>query len=511
MGGEEPLMLVPLHYPPGMVRTGTNYSAKGRWIDGNLVRWREGIMQAVPGWVKLSKSDDSQVDGSNPVRGMHAWADNLAVPQLAFGTYTHLYHFTQGTLTDITPVGMTKLTTGGSEGNIARITTGGYGQGAFGAGAFGVGDTAISTIQEATTWQLDNYGEDLIALAYGDGSIWRYDLSLSTMAVLTNAPIDCAGVVVTPERFIVALGPADDPRKISWADQDDPTDWTASPTNQAGDTFIATPGVILAGRRLVDETLIWTSTDLYTMRYVGGTFIYSVPQVGQACGAVSRHCMATFGGQAAWMGSKSFYVYTGQVQALDCPVADAVFGDINETQISQIWAEHRSDHHEIWWHYPSAAANTCDKHVVWNYKENWWALGSGMRRTAGVDQGVFQNPILADDTGKVWKHELGSSRLDPDSTELVPYIEGAPFEIGNGDQVMEITSFIPDEATLGDLDVAFYTSMYPTDSEAETAVSSTQPTDVRLTARQARLKLTEDQPGWRWGMPRIEVVAGSRR
>lgn len=43
--------LLPLNFPPGMFRNGTNYQSKGRWYDGNLVRWVRGVMQAIGGWL----------------------------------------------------------------------------------------------------------------------------------------------------------------------------------------------------------------------------------------------------------------------------------------------------------------------------------------------------------------------------------------------------------------------------------------------------------------------------
>jgi len=45
----------PLKLPPGMFRNGTEYQAKGRWIDGNLVRFVEKTIRPIGGWSNLQK------------------------------------------------------------------------------------------------------------------------------------------------------------------------------------------------------------------------------------------------------------------------------------------------------------------------------------------------------------------------------------------------------------------------------------------------------------------------
>lgn len=48
--------LVALNLPPGAYRNGTKYQAKGRFFDTNLVRWLEGILRPVGGWVAIQWS-----------------------------------------------------------------------------------------------------------------------------------------------------------------------------------------------------------------------------------------------------------------------------------------------------------------------------------------------------------------------------------------------------------------------------------------------------------------------
>lgn len=496
---------VPMKLQPGMSRPGTIYESKGRWYDGTLVRWFEGVMQPVGGWQKLQTSAPADVNVGNPVRGAHVWRRNLGTPQVGLGTATKLYHFEEGVLTDITPV---VFTTGGVD---ATQTSGAFGQGAFGAGAFGVGDSSVDTLVEANSWQMDNYGEDLVAVAYSDGQLLYWDRSVGgAAAALSNAPTDNLGVVVTPEKFLVALGADGDPRKIRWADQDDATIWTPANTNQAEDRDLPTEGQIMGGARTRSETLIWTDTALFAMRFIGGTFVYTIPEIGKG-GAISRMAWQVVDSKAYWMGPRGFYEYDGSVRRLPSEVADFVFNDLNRTQASKIWCEKRAQYGEVTWYYPSAVSTECDRYVTYNYMMGIWYFGA-LERTGGVDQGVLDYPINSDASGDIYQHEIGVSYLDPDDVALVPYAASGPVELGQGDRVMVLDDIYPDERTLGDLRFKIWTADGPTGVEVENGpYTAAEIINLRLEARQMRIEIEQVNPGWRFGVPRLDLQPGGMR
>lgn len=494
---------LPINLPPGIYRPGTKYQARGRYYDANLVRWHENAMQAIGGWVALEKTTPAvaQVNIGARCAGMLAWRANDGTAHLVMGTPGTLYHFSGGVLTNITPSG---FTAGQADASTARAL---YGAGAYGAGVYGTGDSAQEALIEAQNWAMDSFGEDLVACAHSDGKLYYWDKSVGGVATtISSAPTGCVGVVVTPERFIVALGAGGDRRKVQWSDQESTTSWTPSETNQAGDFPLTGVGQILAGRRSRNETLIWTDADLFAMRYVGGTLVYSIQQVGSACAAISRRAMAVVDTKAAWMGARSFFTYDGYVSPLPSDVGDYVFSDLNRTQVSKIWADVRSEFGEVTWNYPSAGSTECDRYVTYNYAAGHWLIGT-LGRTAGVDRGVFPVPILCDSSGNAWKHESGNSHGG-----LTPFAESGPVEIGSGDQVMHVTGLIPDEKTLGGVQLSLIAAMHPTATETTYGpYSMANPTSVRITARQVRLKVTQASAGWRMGTPRLEVTPGGRR
>lgn len=496
------MALIPLKVPAGVYRNGTDYEGQGRWLDSNLIRWKEGSLRPVGGWGERKASAFAAAP-----RAMHTWVDNSDNYHIAAGTYNKLYHMNDGgTVVDITPAGLT-------EGIEDANTNLGYGGSFYGNGLYGVErvDTGIVD-QFATTWDLDNWGEYLLACSDADGKIYEWQLDSATptvAAVLSNAPTGCLGMIVTDERFVMAFGAGGNPRKVQWSDREDNNTWTPAATNEAGDLELQTAGQYMDSCRVRGRTLIVTDTDAHAATYQGPPFVYGIERVGTACGAVSRQSLAAIGEGAFWMGQNGFFSFNGtSVQEVQCDVADYVFNDLNTSQASKIAGVHNSQFGEVWWFYPSGGATENDRYVAYDYKENHWHFGS-IDRTACVDRGVFNSPIWADSSGNVYNHEL----VGYPYSGALPFIESGPISLGSGDNVMKVNKLIPDELNQGDVQVSFKTRFYPNDTERTYGpYTSANPTSVRFTGRQVRMRIETVSPtDWRAGIMRVEATAGGRR
>lgn len=490
-------MLIPLDIPPGVKRGGTDLQSAGRWRDASLVRWWDGTMQPVGGWT--TRVSDTL---NAACRGAIAWTDNSADRRLAFGTYNKLYVLSaSGTLSDITPVGLTA----GIEDAAANL---GYSGGFYGSGTYGTPRSDTGAVTPATTWELDTWGEYLIACSDADGAIYEWQLDTGVLpTAVTNAPTGNASAFVTDERFLVALGAGGNPRKVQWSDREDNTTWTAAATNEAGDFSLKTGGELRKAIRCRGQALLLTTLDAHTMTYVGPPFVYGFERVGESCGIISAKAAAPVDGGAIWMGRRAFYSFGGgRVEKLDCEVADYLFNNINTSQASKVYAVNNAQFGEVWWFYPSAASTECDSYVAYSYRTGSWMTGT-LARCAGVDRGTFASPVWLSPTGGIYSHEVGVSH---DGASV--YAESGPISIGNGDSVMVATSLIPDEGTQGDCSVVFKTRFHPNDTEREYgSYSMAAPTDVRFTGRQVRMRVTGTDVDWRWGVPRLEAKPGGRR
>jgi hypothetical protein len=529
--------LVPLDIPPGIFRNGTPYQARGRWHDGNLVRFFSGTIEPIGGW--RTAQTDSGVDVatlSGIPRGAIAWRGLSGNVYVAVATTNKLYVLVQGTLYDITPVGFVV--------GIPDTTTasGSYGAGVYGGGSYGVG-SVTSALIDADTWQLDTFGDYLVGVSTSDKKpyIWLGNTANPAVVIdisaATGAPTTTAALVVTPEKFLMALGTSNQ-RRISWASQAAYNVWGPLVTNSAGGYDLATDGRIMTGQRTKNETLIWTDVDVHAARYVGGLAIYRFDQVGDKCGIISRKAKTVVDTTAFWMGKNSFFMYDGFVRSLNSEVSDYVFNDFNTTQAAKVWSMSVAEFGEVWWFYPSSASTECDRYVVYNYRENHWTIGQ-LTRTAGVDSGAAQYPIMCDSAGRVYEHEILQSRpavvasqpgieLLTETNEFLvmetgdihlaaeqtaPYLESGPVQIGEGDLLMSLQRLVPDEKTLGDVRAFVYSALYPTATETLNGpYDLANPTSMRVNARQVRLRLEEVRAtDWRVGILRFGVRGSSRR
>jgi hypothetical protein len=502
---QEPM--IPLRLPPGLYKNGTVYQSKGRWYDANLVRFIDGTIRPVGGWRRLQDSTGAELAAlTGKPRAGYAFRGNNGSVRIAFGTHSKLYIVIAGVLTDITPA---SLTAGNQDGSYAG-GSGTYGSGAYGSGPYG-GITLANTLTEADTWTLDNFGEHLVACLTSDGRILSWDGDTANNAEpVANGPTGVRAVVVTPERFLVALGTANDPRLVKWASQESETVWTAAANNTAGDFPLSTSGRFVAGRRTRKQTLIWTDVDLWTMTFIGGTLVYAFDQVGEACGLIGPQAAAVIGSRAIWMGTKGFFQFDGYVTPVDCEVADYVFNDMNVTQRAKIQAGTRAEYHEVWWFYPSAGSTENDRYVVYNYKEGHWTVGK-LARGAMVDRGVPPSPIMVDTSGQMWEHEVGFSRTGASG----PYIESGPLELDEGDRLVRVQKIIPDSNAKGSLDLVVKGVDLPNGTERTHGTflfTAGQATDTRFTERSIRLQFREETLGdWRLGIVRLAGRPQGRR
>jgi hypothetical protein len=349
-----------------------------------------------------------------------------------------------------------------------------------------------------------------VACSDSDGKLYEWQGGFVTptlAAAITNAPTGCAALLSTAERFLFALGASSNPRLVKWCDQEDNTTWTAAATNQAGDFELNTVGSLKCGKRVRGINLLFTDVDVHTATYVGLPYVYSFERVGSGCGVISSQSVAAIDSAAIWMSRSGFWIFDGYVKPLPCDVSDYVFTSMNYNQASKVYAVHNSKYGEVWWFYPSSSSNEVDSYVTYNYREGHWNIGT-LGRTAGVDRGIFLYPIMVDADGYIYEHEVG---YDYDSGTV--YAESGPYEIGVGENIMSVRQVIPDEQTLGEVQISFKSRMYPTSTETTHGpYSASQPTDARFSGRQVKIRYTgavlED---WRVGVTRVDAVAAGKR
>jgi len=499
--------LVSVKIPKGFFRNGTEYEASGRWYDGSLVRWENGRLRPIGGWRRVL-AEGATLTGK--ARGIIGWRSNKGFRYAAIGTNEKLYISSGGDYSDLTPDDLVP-------GRPDAIEGPGYGVGPYGAELYGRQRTDNVLALDAATWSFDTWGENLVAVLSSDGRILEWSPIIGAEpAPIANAPDDCVGVLVTDEQHLLALGAGGDRRRVRWCSQSDNTEWSVSDLTTAGSRALKTPGNIVTGRIVGSLVLVWTTTDVHAMDYLGPPLIYNNRLLAESCGVISANAVTTESSRAFWMGLGGFYKYDGVVSPMPCEVQDYVFGDINTLQRSKIYAAKNSRYGEITWYYPSANSDENNRYVTFNYREgNIWYFGA-MDRTCWLDRGVSTLPIAVDPSGVIFEHETGLL-ADEASRNGQVFIQSGPAEIGSGANVIYSNLMLPDVDNGEAIRLTMKTRTAPKGPETTCGpyglvANAEGYVPVRVAGRQASLRIDQIQDAqWGFGNNRFKITQGGKR
>ena len=434
-------------------------------------------------------------------------------------------------------------------GNEINVPVVGWGAGGWGLGGWGEGAETTVLIR---LWSQTNFGEDLI-YAYRGGPIcyWYANTGTEVRGVLLEDFIDASDVPVVvngifvsdASRFLFAfgcneLGSSDiDPMLIRWSDQENPSMWTPSATNQAGSLRLSHGSEIVAYIQSRQEILVWTDSSLYSMQYLGAPEVWASQLLGDNLSIASPNAVAFASGVAYWMGRDKFYIYNGVVAPLPCDLRKFVFNDFNTEQYEQVFASTNEGFNEVWWFYCTAESDTIDRYVVFNYVENVWYYGS-MERTAWLDSGLRDYPLAATYSYNLVNHEYGTDDGETYPTEpIYAYITSAQFDLDDGHQFSFIWRVLPDITFNGSTGESpsvtmtllplqnsgsGYNSPLSVGGEADAAIvrSAVIPVEeftgqvyTRVRGRQLSMKVESTDLGvaWQLGAPRLDIRPDGRR
>ena len=210
------------------------------------------------------------------------------------------------------------------------------------------------------------------------------------------------------------------------------------------------------------------------------------------------------------MANNGFYQYDGSIREIpnSLDVRDYVFENIDSLNRSKSFCAVNSKFTEIFFFYPHGDSEIT-RYVKFNWVERTWDEGQ-LVRTAWHDVDIFFNPIAAGTDGFVYTHESG---VDDYLSAMNESIDSSPFQIAQGDYLMEIIGLYPDIKSLtGTLALTLYTREYPHDDEISEALSVTSTTEKlspHISGRQARIRYatTDLSTDWRAGVLSLDVQA----
>lgn len=427
----------------------------------------------------------------------------------------------------------------------------GWGIGPWGIGrGWGTPYPVFVNTQEMRIWSSAIFGQNLVYNVRNGGVYyWDASTSLTPSGQVTAVGVDITAlpgtdgqapnvaerVLVTEERHIVVLGANDpyavdptaqDPLLIRWCSQEDPLTWTPAVTNTAGSQRLVYGSALITAEITRQETLIWSDTAVYSMRYLGPPYTFGFNTISNEITIASPNCVATANNITYWMGNSKFYVYSGRVDTLPCALRQYIFDDFNFVQINQVYAGTNEKYNEVWWFYPSADSDYNNKYVIYNYLEKLWYYGD-VERTAWLDSHIQGTP-WATYNGMLVQHESGTDDGSVNPPAAIPaYIESADFDIGEGDKFSAVKRVIPDVDFIGSttttpsVTMTVSTRNFPGQgiflNDTPTNISGSKVTTqvydytnqvfVRLRGRQVAFRIGSDGAGIKWqlGTPRLDI------
>jgi hypothetical protein len=440
-------------------------------------------------------------------------------------------------------------------------SAGGWGGVTGFAAPTGWGESAASGFaNQIRLWTQDNYGEDLVLNPRGGGLyLWkvnsanpliynRAELLSPTSPAPYTTDTDCptianAVAISDASRFVIAFGCNDygsavqDPLLIRWSDQENYALWSPSATNQAGSFRLSTGSSIVAHQQTRQEILVWTDAGVYSMQYLGPPFVWGFQILGENTSIAGPNATATASNVVYWMGYDKFYMYSGRVETLYCPLRQYIFGDINLQQQYQFFAGTNEGYNEIWWFYCSANSTVVDRYVIYNHLEKIWSYGN-LSRTAWLDTPLREHPVAAGYNGQLIYHEDGVD--DGTTTPPSPissFCQSADINIGDGHNYGFVWRMIPDvtfdgstvntpEVTMtlkprqnpgSNYGVASSPEVVSTqnyqDQRNYTVQQFTQIVYVRVRGRQMAFRISSEGLGvqWQLGVPSLDIKPDGRR
>jgi len=417
----------------------------------------------------------------------------------------------------------------------------GWGADGWSDGAWGTpGSTGIG--KQLTLWNNATFGQTLLYGPRG-GALYKYDpvANAGGRGVLvtgSDVPIAQSVLIVSDvSRFALVMGTNDlgdtvaDPLLIRWSDQEDYTNWTPSITNQAGSQRLSQGSYIVTALQTRQELLVWTDNALYSMQYVGPPWVWGIEMQMNNLSIMSPRAAVSVNNLTFWMGANKFYVYSGKVDTLPCPLSTYIFSRLNKDQAWQVFAGTNENFNEIWWFYCSEGSLEVDSYVIYNHMENVWSHGS-MRRTAWHEGLGRPYPMATTQDGLLLYHEIGNDDAAVNPPQPIEaYIQSSDVDIGDGEDYAFVWRIIPDLTFMGSDAAApkAYMGILPRKNpgvaygnapmmgveqiESHPVEEFTEYIYTRVRGRQLAFRISSSDLGthWRLGAPRVDIRPDGRK
>lgn len=349
------------------------------------------------------------------------------------------------------------------DGNVNFSFGQGYGMGKYGVGRYGVSKTSTQGIIYPRIWFIDKFANTAIMTAGNQSGVYAWTGTADTApALITNAPTTINYAFVS-NGIIVTFGANNIPNRIFSSDQNAPTVWTASSTNQVFEDDIEGAGRLISHVPANGVNLIFTGNRTYVFSYIGLPLVWSIQLLDNSVGIIGPMARCSVDNVAYWMSHNNFYRWKGgnaeiipansQTQST---LLNYVFDDINQDQAYKCFAWYNDITNEVNFHYPSSNSTECDRVVRVDIVDNVWSPDTFERTCAEYPDNSFYNPRLIGWNDTIYIHEYG---VDADGSAM-PWTLTSNMKFG-GKNFNLLSGYVPDSTVTGNVSFRIQGYLYP--------------------------------------------------
>ena len=211
-------------------------------------------------------------------------------------------------------------------------------------------------------------------------------------------------------------GPGGDyPNQVKWSDAaapgNVPSSWTASASNEAGDTTLSdTPGELITAANLRGSLMIYKNGSTHVADYAGGAEIFQFRTLFTQSGALCRHAVTDING-------RHFVVTDGDVVLTDGQQIQSIvqnrrkrflFNQLDQDNFENTFVVFHRAKNEVWLCFPEAGETRATRAMIYDIANDAWG-DRELPAVAFAATGII-NDSAADETwdsdSEVWDADL---------------------------------------------------------------------------------------------------------
>lgn len=229
----------------------------------------------------------------------------------------------------------------------------------------------------------------LLVLNNNSDSPFYWDGNTSNnLTTLTGWDTDWRAACVRPfKNFLVALDVTKSsvryPYMVKWSHSADPgslpSSWDETdPSVDAGELDLAeTPDVCIDQLPMGDVNVIYKEASMYSMQHIGAPFIFRFQRLPGDVGMIARGCAADIPGVGhIVMAAGDVVTHSGQgpTSILSGRMRSWLFNTIDGSVYKRSFIATNPTKYEAWICFPESGATACTLALVWNYKDDTFAI-----------------------------------------------------------------------------------------------------------------------------------------